>query len=189
VHSARDLCGEDSLQTGLIFPKDVFKEIGYSDRQIHRVLNLRPHLGQQDNKPNPVAFLPFVGITFNRINRMLARHNIKSVGLPHMKLSSLLRPVKDHLGLRIPGVYRIPCDCGKVSIGKTGYSVDVRLKEHQQHIRIEHPGKSAVADHSVDHGHRIQFHNSSILATKPRHMNCIASQAIGIELCPYNINR
>jgi hypothetical protein len=43
------------------------------------------------------AFLPFVGTVFNRISRVLARHNIISVGLPHMKLSSLLRPVKDHL--------------------------------------------------------------------------------------------
>jgi hypothetical protein len=43
-----------------------------------------------------------------------------------MKLSSLLRPVKDHLGLRTPGVYRIPCECGRVYIGQTGRSVDIK---------------------------------------------------------------
>jgi hypothetical protein len=37
-----------------------------------------------DNKPNSVAFLPFVGTIFNHISRVLARHNIKSVGLAHM---------------------------------------------------------------------------------------------------------
>jgi hypothetical protein len=51
-----------------------------------------------------------------------------SVGLPHMKLSSLFCPVKDHLGLRTPGVYRIPCECDRVYIGQTGRSVDIRLK-------------------------------------------------------------
>jgi hypothetical protein len=35
---------------------------------------------------------------------MLAKHNIKSVGLPPRKISSLLCPVKDNLGLRTPGV-------------------------------------------------------------------------------------
>jgi hypothetical protein len=155
IHRARALCNEDSLQAELVFPKDVFKENGYNDQQIHRALNLRPHLPQPDNKPHSFAFLPFVGTVFNRISRVLAQHNIKSVGLPHMKLSSHLHPVKDHLGLRTPGVYRIPCECGRVYIGQTGRSVDIRLKEHQRHIRLEHPDKSAIAEHSIDQGHCI----------------------------------
>jgi hypothetical protein len=106
-----------------------------------------------------------------------------------MKLSSLLRPVKDHLELRTPGVYRSPCECGRVYIGQTGRSVDIRLKEHQRHIRLVHPDKSAVAEHSIDHGHCIQFHSSSILTTKTRYMDRIVMEAIEIELHPYNINR
>jgi hypothetical protein len=125
VHRTRALSDEDSLQAELVFLRDVFKQNGYKDRQVHRALNRLPHLDQPDNKPNSDAFLPFVGNTFNRISRVLARHNIKSVGLTHMKLSSLLRPVKDHLKLRIPGVYRIPCECGRVYSGQPfrGYQV------------------------------------------------------------------
>jgi hypothetical protein len=111
------------------------------------------------------------------------------VGLPHKKLFILLRPVKDHLGLRTPGDYRIPCECGRVCIGQTGLSVDIRLKEHQRHIRLEHSDKTAVAEHSVDQEHRIQFHNSSILATKTGYMDRIVREAIEIELYPYNTNR
>jgi hypothetical protein len=118
IHRARALCDEDSLQAELAFLKDVFKENGYNDRQIHRALKRRPHLPQPDNELHSVAFLPFVGTVFNRISRVLARHNIKSVGLPHMKLPSLLCPVKEHLGLRTPGVYRIPCECGRVYMGR-----------------------------------------------------------------------
>jgi hypothetical protein len=94
----------------LVFLKDVYRENGYSDRRIHRALNRRPHLPQPENEPHSVAFLPFVGIIFNRISRVLARHVIKCRGLPRMKLSSLLRLVSDHLGLRTPEVYRIPCE-------------------------------------------------------------------------------
>jgi hypothetical protein len=80
IHRARPLCDEDSLQAELVFLKDIFKGNGYN------ALNRRPYLPQPDNEPHSVAFLPFVGTVFNRISRVLARHNIKSVGLPHMKL-------------------------------------------------------------------------------------------------------
>jgi hypothetical protein len=180
IHRARALCDEDSLQAVLMFLKGIFRENGYNDRQIHRALNRRLHLPQLDNEPHSATFLPFVGTVFNRISRVPARHNIKFVGLPHMKLSILLRPVKDHLEIGIPGFYRISCECGRVYIGQTGRSVDIRLKQHQWHIRLEHPDKSAIAEHSIDQGHDIQFHNSSILTTKTRYMDCIVREAIEI---------
>jgi hypothetical protein len=76
-----------------------------------------------------------------------------------------------------------------VFIGQTGCSVDTRLKGHQRHIRLEHSDKSAVAEHSVDLGHRIQFHNTSIFATKTRYIDHIVRKAIEIELHPNNMNR
>jgi hypothetical protein len=84
IYRARILCDEDSLQAELVFLKNVFRENGYSDRQIHRALNRRPLLPQLDNKPHSVAFLPFVGTVFNRISRVLARHTHQTSGLaPH----------------------------------------------------------------------------------------------------------
>jgi hypothetical protein len=47
---------------------------------------------------------------------MLAKY-IKSVSLPPRKICSYLPAAKDALGLRMPGVYSIPCECGKVYIG------------------------------------------------------------------------
>jgi hypothetical protein len=99
VHRARALCDEDSLQAELMFLRVIFKHNGYNNQQIHTLLNCPLQLDQPDNKPNSVAFLSFVGTIFNRISRVLTQHKIKSVVLPHMKLSSLLRSVKDNLGL------------------------------------------------------------------------------------------
>jgi hypothetical protein len=45
-----------------------------------------------------------------------------------------LQSVKDNLGLKTPGVYSIPCECGQVYIGGTGHSIDNSLKEHHRHI-------------------------------------------------------
>jgi hypothetical protein len=77
-----------------------------------------------------IKWLDFVRPIFNRISRVLAQHNIKSVGLPHMKLPSLLCPGNENLGLRTPGVYRIPCECDRVYNGQTDCSVNIRLMVH-----------------------------------------------------------
>jgi hypothetical protein len=120
---------------------------------------------------------------------VLARHNIKSVGLPPRKISVFLWPVKDDLGLRTPGVYSIPCECSQVYIGQTSHLVDTRLKEHQRHIRLEHPDRSAVAEHSINLRHRIQLQNTTILSTTLRYMDRIIREAIQIELHPNSMNR
>jgi hypothetical protein len=38
----------------------------------------------------------------------------------------------------------IPCQCSKVYVGQSGHTVEKRV-EHQRHIRLAHPEKSAVA--------------------------------------------
>jgi hypothetical protein len=67
------------------------------------------------------------------------------------------------------------------------YKTDRQLDEDERrHIRLEHPDNSAVAENSMDHGHRIQFHSASILSAKTRYMRRIVGEAIAIELPPYN---
>jgi hypothetical protein len=47
-----------------------------------------------------------------------------------------------------------------------------------------------VAERSIDQGHRNEFHNSSILASKTRYMDRIVGEAIEIELHPsVSVNR
>jgi hypothetical protein len=104
----------------LVLLGDIFRQNGYTEPQIRRALNPPPRACRSDEKSDSVAFLPCVGKIFNRISRVLARHNIKSVGLPPKNLSGFLRPVKDDLGLMTPGVYSIPCECGQVYIGQNG---------------------------------------------------------------------
>jgi hypothetical protein len=49
--------------------------------------------------------------------------------------------------------------------------------------------KSVVAEHGIKWGHRIQFHDTSILAKKYGLTECIIREEIGIELHPDNMSR
>jgi hypothetical protein len=89
----------------------------------------------------------------------------------------------------MPGVYSIPCKCGKVYFGQIGCSIEARVKEHHRHIHLYHPGKSAVAEHSINLGHRKQLQNTSILAKKSRQMDQIIREEIEIQLHPDSMNR
>ena len=80
-------------------------------------------------------------------------------------------PTKDAPGLRTPGIYRIPCECGKVYIGQSGRSVQLRIKEHGRHIRLAQPDKSAVAEHSFNEDHTIRVQETKLLAVKTDYMD------------------
>jgi hypothetical protein len=70
--------------------------------------------------------LPYQQTVSNKISRLLTKYNIKTVHVSRKRNRQLLRTVKDDLGLKIPGVYPIPCECGKVYIGQTGRSIEAR---------------------------------------------------------------
>jgi len=117
---AKALCDQDSLAQELEFLTTVFKENGYSHQKIQQAMKLATRTAKSKDKPTSTAYIPYTQTTYSQLSRMLAKHNIKSVALPPKKISSYLPPVKDALGLRTPGIYRIPCECGKVYIGQSG---------------------------------------------------------------------
>jgi hypothetical protein len=145
IHRAHALCDQESLSQELDSLTSIFKLNGYNNYQIERAMNPAGQIPAPENKPTATAYIPYINYTYGRLSRMLARYNIKSVAIPHRKIASYLPPVKDAIGLKTPGVYRIPCECGTVYIGQSGRSFDLRIKEHERHLRLVHPDKSAVA--------------------------------------------
>jgi hypothetical protein len=83
-------------------------------------------------------------------------------------------------------VYSVPCECGQIYIEQTGRSIDTEGQGAP--IRLEHPDKSAVAEHSINLGHRIQLQDITILSTKSRYMDRMIRETTEIELHPNCMN-
>ncbi|XP_046406226.1 uncharacterized protein LOC124171132 [Ischnura elegans] len=120
---------------------------------------------------------------------ILRRHKVEKIHKPPGKLKALLGTTKDKLGLKTSGVYRIPCECGQVYIGKTGRTIEKRLKEHERCIRLYYPNKSAVAEHSLENGHRIKFQDTEIICHANNYWDRVVKEAVEIRLQKRKMDR
>ena len=84
---------------------------------------------------------------------------------PHSctELQSILYTHKDRRPInQQPGIYRIPCECGKVYIGETGHLFTAMPKEHQTHDIRDKREKSAIIHHAHTNGHRLLWDESKL---------------------------
>jgi hypothetical protein len=68
VHRARPPCDQESLHAELVFLQGVFRQNGYNDRQIHRVLNRRrtsvsPRISRTQSPSYPMSGLYLTELT------------------------------------------------------------------------------------------------------------------------------
>jgi hypothetical protein len=59
----------------------------------------------------------------NKISRLLAKYIMKTNHILARKNIHMLRAVEDILGLNVPSIYCIPCECDKVYVGQTGTTI------------------------------------------------------------------
>jgi hypothetical protein len=60
----------------------------------------------------------FQQMVSNKISKLLAKHTMKTTHVLVKKNTYMLRMKKDRLGLKVAGIYCVPCECGKVYAGQ-----------------------------------------------------------------------
>ncbi|XP_046400913.1 uncharacterized protein LOC124167151 [Ischnura elegans] len=193
IHRAKIVADAENLPAEIKHLKTTFKRNGYSDRDFRlalgRTIRPRKPTDEDNEKPLGRACIPYVSTISGKIGRILLRHNLQVIHRPPKKIRDGLVRVKDDLGLRVPGVYHIPCECGLAYVGETSRTVEARIKEHKRHIRLCQPEKSALAEHSLDMAHSINFDGTKILCRSDGYWDRIVKEGIEIRLEDKRLNR
>ena len=133
---------------------------GYPRRFISSATAPTRKLGERetDRVPRTTVTIPYIAGVSEEIRRVCWDYDVRVAFKTGRTLRSKLTRVKDPLPLEKQAmvVYRIPCSCGKVYIGKTIRRMESRLKEHKDACSRGQLEKSAIAEHAWRHDHCIE---------------------------------
>lgn len=190
INRALKLCDPQFVEEELEHVRDVLEDNGYNWKQCLRWANPRESTRTAVVERSP-AYLPYVRGVTDRIGYLLRRrYSIKTVFRSQTQLRRLLRSPKDRDHLNVPGVYKIPCDCGKSYVGETRRNITTRLTEHIRSIKNSDTTRSALAEHAKlsNINHYIRFDKASVLAREKFFIPRKIREAIEINRHP-NFNR
>ena len=144
--------------------KTALKANGYPDwfwrKTRQKIMTSAPALSKG------LVVLPyFPGLT-EKLKRCLVSYNTKVVIKPVRRLGDILTRCKDPIEpfKRLGVIYRILClDCELSYVGETKRSMKARIIEHRSDVNNKHHDKSALAKHTVENNHRVDWDKWSIL--------------------------
>ena len=171
VRRAYSICDVEHLDQELHHITTALRRNGYNKKQV-KTQDPRPTPDQRVSytqglpiRATSSVTLPYLGSTSHQIQRILQKQDIRVFHTTPLKIHNLLHSHKDRLEPECrPGVYRIPCQCGKVYIGETGRDLPTRLKEHRAHGRRGDYDKSAIVKHSHTTDHKIYWDQAQLIA-------------------------
>ena len=169
--------------------KEVLSNNGYPKRVS---LNDPPRRQHTSERPKGFVVLPYIqGIT-PRLTRVLTRANIRVAQKPMYKIGQLIPRPKTKLSKwQTKGIiYEIPCrNCEKTYIGHSGNSLGSRISQHKASIRLLQPEKSALAEHSIQLNHSMNFDATKILAVESNYSKRILLESYFISKNSSAINK
>ena len=124
---------------------------------------------QDETSSNPTfVTIPYVKNTSEAIRRILTPLGIKTTFQPINTLRHLIVHPKDPIPKEDKAgvVYQIPCsDCPQTYIGPTGRTLGQRLKEHKKAVKDKNTLTSALAEHTCQTGHTVDWSQTEIVGT------------------------
>ena len=74
-------------------------------------------------------------------------------------------------------------------IGESGRSINIRLKEHKDSIRLDKPEKSAIGTHVYESGHNIDWNSARVIAKDSNSFSRKFKEAVLIKAANPGLNR
>ena len=138
---ARRLCDPEYLNDELKNVKEVFKENGYTEREIDEAMKERQQIDVEERTEEAtrgvvvIQNVPNITPQFNKIAR---EHKFKVANKSGTRVKDLTTKAKTPLGDKNSNiVYNIPCGCNKYSYtGETHRKWETRRKEHHNKVRL-----------------------------------------------------
>ncbi|XP_013149673.1 PREDICTED: uncharacterized protein LOC106111990 [Papilio polytes] len=190
INRALHLCDPQFLDTELTHVRKVLECNGYKWRQSYRIANTTCKTRPQIVERVP-AYLPYMRGVTDKVGHLLRRkYSIRTIFRPLTQIRRMLRSPKDRTPLDCPGVYEVPCECGKSFIGETGRNINTRVSEHIRYMRKLDSNTLAIAEHALTTGapHYIRFDRVKVLARDKNFVSRKLLEAIEINRRP-NFNR
>ena len=148
---------------------DSFKRLGYPKHILQQSLSKAKRSyftgSPEHNHNNRILKFPYHPQLLT-LQHLLRHQNINLVFTQNNTLKRNLVKNSNPKYTQNTGIYIIPCsDCNQVYVGETGRDLDVRVREHKYACRTGAPN-SAVARHTLDDGHRINFKEAAIVCNE-----------------------
>ena len=97
-----------------------------------------------------IAYIPYYGNLSNIIDCILKKGNIKQVHLLPKKIKNMLCPIKDNLGLKKAGVYKILCEYTAAYTLDRWVELSPNALKNIRGVIDLYPDMSHVPQHSLD---------------------------------------
>ena len=137
---AKTLCDPEYLDDELKNIKEVFKENGYSEKEIEEAMQERRRTTENETEEPSrgivvIQNIPNITPQFNKIAR---EHGFRVANKSGTRVKDLTTKAKTPLGDKNSNViYNIPCGCNKHSYtGETHRKWETRKKEHHDKVRL-----------------------------------------------------
>ncbi|XP_052742159.1 uncharacterized protein LOC112052261 [Bicyclus anynana] len=190
INRALSLCDPPYIECELRVVRQALENNGYSWRQSSRWAQTTTRRKPYCVNRSPVYLTYVKGVTDKISHYLQRRFDIVTRFRPPALVKSILRSPKDRDPLNVPGVYKIPCDCGRSYIGETRRNISTRVKEHIRSMKNVDTDGSAIAEHVLASGttHYIRFDKASVLSREKFLVPRKIREAIEISRHP-NFNR
>lgn len=190
VTRSKRLADKDHIHEELDLLSNALQANGFSKYLIDKSINKRKKTNPETEEEPPlsIAILPYIKGSTDKISRILKNNKIKTIYKSENKISSLLRSPKDHIPHESHGIYKIPCGaCEMVYIGRCNRKISCRIAEHKVDVTNRRL-TSSIVQHVLNEGHKIDFNNTTTIASIYNETNRIYREAIEIHKHKNNMN-